>query len=268
MSLAKNNQLEPVSFPWLNGTMEKAVQPSIEAMKRCSAHPATKRTHPRLSLCDKFHEGNTKQEREFLRRTRFVKELNGIDTETAEQLNAFLGKSLYYLDCLSPLRHILMLRNLIALRNRQINKNLVGKDTFSFDVLGRAVCLQADEGTRPVLRMEPPPKKVCPLPLAQESKSKKRVPTPKNVDSDSVQYEVLDNDMVSNVRTVPMVVNPSTAADIELFNLVKPLFKGLPNPLNNCWINATMVAVRHTLGFSTLYEDILTKENTLEDIVS
>ena len=48
VSIAKNNQLEPVSFPWLNGTMEKAVQPSIEAVKRCSAHPATKRTHPRL----------------------------------------------------------------------------------------------------------------------------------------------------------------------------------------------------------------------------
>ena len=86
---AENNDLS-VSINWLNKRSEAA----IKGLKvdGTSIHPITLTTQ-RLSLYDNFHQSNTKQKKEFLRRTGQVKELAGVNSETAEQTNSFLKNS-------------------------------------------------------------------------------------------------------------------------------------------------------------------------------
>ena len=95
-------------------------------------------------MYDKCHQGNTKQLKEILRRTEFVKELDGLVTETAEQLNSFLSKSLYFLDVLSPIHQIQMIRSMFAEKNRLKNEEIIkkvqglsGYGKFTHDAYGR-----------------------------------------------------------------------------------------------------------------------------------
>ena len=69
---------QQITMPWLNQMKLKSVP-----------------------LFDKIHECNTKQEKEILRRT----SLDGVVTETEEQLNSFLSKSIYVLDMLNTIHH-------------------------------------------------------------------------------------------------------------------------------------------------------------------
>ena len=88
---AHEGVLAKQSFPWLNRRIEKTT--SDIKLDGTTIHPLTL-VQQRLSLYDKFHQTNTKQKKEILRRTEFVKELDGVVTETAEQLNNFLSKSI------------------------------------------------------------------------------------------------------------------------------------------------------------------------------
>ena len=66
-------------------------------------------------------------------------------TETAEQLNSFLSKSLNFLDVLSPIHQIQMIRSILAenknrLKNEVINKKIQGLSDygkFKRDIFGR-----------------------------------------------------------------------------------------------------------------------------------
>ena len=100
----------------------------------------------RYSLYDKFHETNTKQQKEILRRTEFLKELDGVDTETAEQLNSFLSKKIYFLDIFSPIHHVQMIRSMLTMRNQIKNactlpklKGLRGYGDLAEDEYGRVM---------------------------------------------------------------------------------------------------------------------------------
>ena len=97
-------------MPWLNRMKRKSV-PGVN-IKDTTIHPITL-VQQRFSLFDKFHQYNTKQEKEMLRRTSLVKELDGIVTETEEQLNSFLSKSIYFLDMLSPIHHCQMIKTIL-----------------------------------------------------------------------------------------------------------------------------------------------------------
>ena len=119
-------------------------------MEGTNIHPVTL-VHQRLSMYDKFHERNTKQRKEILRRTKFVKQLDGVVTETAEQLNSFLSKSLYFLDCLSPVHHLIMIKFMLSIRNMNLNKKLVkniGGANHDCDINGRILLsTKKQEGT-------------------------------------------------------------------------------------------------------------------------
>jgi len=115
--LAEANALM-VSKEWINLRDSKAK--SGLNIHGTDIHPLTLVTQ-RLSLCDRFHEGNTKQKKEFLRKTGQIKELLEINTETAEQVNSFLSKSLSFIDCMSPVHHLLVVKSMLSLRNMEIN---------------------------------------------------------------------------------------------------------------------------------------------------
>ena len=144
VKLAKDDKLPSQSFPYLMKRMEKAVQPSKEAVFSCNSHPVT-HANLRLSLYDEFHERNTKIAKEYLRRTGHILELDGVITETAEQLNFYLSNSIYFLDVCSPAVHLLLIRNMLAMRNNELNKRITGNipTPHTFDVLGRILNLKA-----------------------------------------------------------------------------------------------------------------------------
>lgn len=123
-----------VSKEWINLRDSKA-NTGLDVLGT-DIHPLTMITH-RLSLCDRFHEGNTKQKREILRKTGQIKELLNINTETAEQVNSFLSKSLSFVDCMSPLHHLLVVNSMLYLRNMKLNLKILADREPNFDVYGR-----------------------------------------------------------------------------------------------------------------------------------
>lgn len=125
-----------VSLGWLDRRFERAsTDLNIEGT---DIHPISQTTN-RYSLYDKFHEKNTSQREEFVRRTGLVRELVGMNTETAEQVNGFLYKSLSYIDCTSPVHHIMEVKAILAVRNREINAKILGARQPLLDVYGRLV---------------------------------------------------------------------------------------------------------------------------------
>ena len=89
-----------------------------------------------------------------LRRTSLVKELDGIVTETEEQLNSFLSKSIYFLDMLSPIHHCQMIKTILAVRNKVKNRNIlqslekIGFGNFVDDEYGRKVFVHIGSDTQ------------------------------------------------------------------------------------------------------------------------
>jgi len=148
VQLAHDNKLEPQNIPWLDRRNQISV-PDVK-VEGTNIHPVTL-VHQRLSMYDKFHERNTKQRKEILRRTKFVKQLDGVVTETAEQLNSFLSKSLYFLDCLSPVHHLIMIKFMLSIRNMNLNKKLVkniGGANHDCDINGKILLsTKKQEGT-------------------------------------------------------------------------------------------------------------------------
>ena len=60
---------------------------------------------------------------------------------------------------------------------------------------------------------------------------------------------------------IPEVVN----GNIQLFDGFIAIYKGLPNLLNNCWLNSCIVTVRFTIGGSYLCEEIRDHDIAPED---
>ena len=129
----EDNNFPQVSCFWLENRNMKAPPADLLVTRLNNVHPVTL-VHQRLSLYDNFHKHNTSQRKEFLRRTSLVKELDGVVTETAEQLNSVLKPSLYSLTKLDPLHHIMVLKTIFALRNKEINVSIVN-ECKSYDLI-------------------------------------------------------------------------------------------------------------------------------------
>lgn len=104
-----------VSLPWLH--TKKAVLDE-------GGHPLTG-SAAHYCLYDRFHEGNTKDPKDVLRRIKMVPELVGrINSQVAEQLFSTMKKNNYYLNMLSPSAHVFMMRNVIHIYNQRKNNKI------------------------------------------------------------------------------------------------------------------------------------------------
>lgn len=86
-----------ISLPWL---IEMLQNPDKDG------HPCTG-SSDHYVLYDKFHEANTKNPKELLRRINLVPELQGsLNSQVAEQLFSCMQKSNYFLNNMTPSTHI------------------------------------------------------------------------------------------------------------------------------------------------------------------
>ena len=137
-----------------------------------------------MSVCDKFHQGNSKNPTAVMRKTELVKELDGVVTETAEQFNNFISRDAYYLDIMSPIHHIQMTKLIVAERNNRKNEK-IRKDMEGLLQHGSLV---TDTYGRLVIQSSPPPTTTVTQspPLPQSTSS----PTPPSIASPSVRMNV------------------------------------------------------------------------------
>ncbi|XP_030271945.1 uncharacterized protein LOC115581185 isoform X2 [Sparus aurata] len=107
-----------IPLPWLT---EKLQNPDKDG------HPCTG-SSDHYALYDKFHEANTSDPREVLRRINLVPELQGsLNSQVAEQLFSSLQKNNYFLNNMAPSTHIFVMRNLVHHRNSNTNGKLLKK---------------------------------------------------------------------------------------------------------------------------------------------
>ncbi|KAF7658616.1 hypothetical protein LDENG_00009970 [Lucifuga dentata] len=105
-----------VSLPWLE---EKCVG-SVK-----NGHPITG-SNLHYVLYDKFHQANSKDPHDVLRRIDLVPELKGVvNSKVVEQLFADVRKNNYFLSSMTASTHIFLMRNLIEHRNVASNKTLL-----------------------------------------------------------------------------------------------------------------------------------------------
>lgn len=91
------------------------------------AHPFTG-SPDHYVLYDRFHEANTKDPQEVLRRINLVPELQGsLNSQVAEQLFSCMRKNNYFLNNMAPSTHIFLMRNIIHHRNNKTNAQLLEK---------------------------------------------------------------------------------------------------------------------------------------------
>ncbi|XP_034055086.1 uncharacterized protein LOC117534921 isoform X2 [Gymnodraco acuticeps] len=112
---AKEGKLK-VSLPWLDC---KKLAPDPEC------HPITGSAE-HYALYDRFHEDNTKDARDALRRLSLVPQLAGkLNNQVAEQLYARMKKNNYFLNMALPTTHLFLMRNIIHHHN--VHKNKTGQ---------------------------------------------------------------------------------------------------------------------------------------------
>ncbi|XP_034082919.1 uncharacterized protein LOC117553203 isoform X2 [Gymnodraco acuticeps] len=152
IKLAAERKLR-VDLAWLKHRKE-------EEDKDC--HPITG-SSDHYALLDVFHQCNSKDDRDLLRRIELVPELAGhINSLCAEQLFSGMRKNNYFLNMLTPSAHIFLQRDILHLynvdRNNKVKeqfKTIVGSNTaFSLDVNGRITLgHQSKETTTPQLTL-------------------------------------------------------------------------------------------------------------------
>lgn len=123
---AKDGKLK-VSLPWLNC---KKMIPDPEG------HPVTGSAE-HYALYDRFHEDNTKDPRDVLRKLCTVPQLAGkVNSQVAEQLFSRMKKNNYFLNMALPSTHLFLMRNIIHHHNTYRNEQHLGniKRAFGNDV--------------------------------------------------------------------------------------------------------------------------------------
>ncbi|KAI7802115.1 hypothetical protein IRJ41_000508, partial [Triplophysa rosa] len=111
LQLAAEGRLK-VSLPWL-----KTKKTETDA----NGHPITG-SSDHYTLYDVFHERNTKDAKDALRRIALVPELAGwVNSQCAEQLFSDMRKNNYFLNTLTPSEHIFMMRNILHHYNTKCN---------------------------------------------------------------------------------------------------------------------------------------------------
>jgi len=85
-----------------------------------SVHPFTKSSHVYCAV-DKFHLKNISTEADKLRNVKLVKQLRSqINTQVQEQFFSVLKRDIYYLNSLSPIKFMFLLRLIIHFRNSEL----------------------------------------------------------------------------------------------------------------------------------------------------
>ncbi|ROL55332.1 hypothetical protein DPX16_22808 [Anabarilius grahami] len=160
-----------VSLPWLN---EKKLDEDV------SCHPVTG-SSDHYALYDKFHESNSKDVRDSLRKIQIVPELAGsVNTQAAEQLFSGMRKNNYFLNMMSPTTHMFFVRNILHIQNEEKNKSMLkkiqkghSKTTVNLqkDSLGRLVVDKENRGPeRTRLHMIKPTKACWGKPLTRSQR--------------------------------------------------------------------------------------------------
>ncbi|KAK0151944.1 HMG domain-containing protein 3 [Merluccius polli] len=133
---AKKGDLK-VHLPWL-----KVKKSMLTAMDILPQHYA---------LYDTFHEANTKDARDCLRKISLIPELHGwVNSQVAEQLFSKMRKNNYFLNMMSPGRHIFLMRSIIHHHNTRLNEKTMADmhkmspGDITLDSTGRAVMEQLD----------------------------------------------------------------------------------------------------------------------------
>lgn len=133
------DRLLKVSLPWLKHP---------KATPDTDGHPLTGSSQ-HFALTDVFHEGNSKDERDTLRRIGLVPELAGrINSQAAEQLFSGMRKNNYFLNMLTPSGHIFLQRNILHVYNTERNQK--AKDNYA-KVVGGELLLHLDCNGRMML---------------------------------------------------------------------------------------------------------------------
>ena len=135
--LSKENLLE-VNFPWMSTTNEPLTK--IEG----NVHPITG-SDIHLCLCDRFHEGNSSSDIEYLRRINNIPQLNSVvNSQVQEQLHLRFDKNKSFLNMMKPANHIFLFRSIINYYNIKKNSLLLEIQQqiplpIAFDIYGRAI---------------------------------------------------------------------------------------------------------------------------------
>ncbi|CAM4720409.1 unnamed protein product [Leuciscus chuanchicus] len=119
---AKDGKLK-VSLPWLNC---KKMIPDPEG------HPITGSAE-HYALYDRFHENNTKDPRDVLRKLHIVPQLAGkVNSQVAEQLFSRMKKNNYFLNMALPSTYLFLMRNIIHHHNMYRNEQRLGNIKRAF----------------------------------------------------------------------------------------------------------------------------------------
>ena len=144
IAFAKDGNLH-VSFPWLHSSMFTVLN------SFGGTHPVTG-SNNHFALFDKFHESNSSDAKEVLRRIGCVKELRGrINSEAVEQIHGMYDLNINFMNRMNPVTHIFMFRSIIDLKNEELNalklRSLQSDLNMSiaFDHLGRAIFRQEEQ---------------------------------------------------------------------------------------------------------------------------
>ncbi|XP_049333177.1 uncharacterized protein LOC111188491 [Astyanax mexicanus] len=109
--LASAGQIK-VSLPWL--TSKKVVPDE-------NGHPLTGSSE-HYALYDRFHEANTKDKKDALRKIELIPEVCGwVNSQCAEQLFAGMRKNNHFLNMMTPTSHIFLVRNILHHYNNARN---------------------------------------------------------------------------------------------------------------------------------------------------
>ncbi|XP_029943211.1 uncharacterized protein LOC115385366 [Salarias fasciatus] len=131
-------------------------------------HPLTGSSYHYV-LYDRFHEADTKDPQEVLRRINLVPELQGsLNSQVAEQLFASMKKNNYFLNNMAPSTHIFLMRNIVHHRNSNTNQKLLEQqvqrgheshrlDEVTLNNVGQAVLGRTHPHMDEPERQQPPP---------------------------------------------------------------------------------------------------------------
>ncbi|XP_076037419.1 uncharacterized protein LOC143022898 isoform X2 [Oratosquilla oratoria] len=196
-------------------------------------HPITG-TDERYMLFEWYHETNTKEPVESLRRSSLVKELRGlVNTQTAEQLHRDKAKDVYFQNRMSPSNHIFTFRLLMHLKNEMMNKAVEKRalrhiPNLTTNPMGQLISADAMEaechasGSQSVTVKPPKPKRAKPD-NSQHSVVPSSGPTNRpNIQSTAEIHNQVHQSASNDAETGPSS-HPRDAVSEDANNLNKPL---------------------------------------------
>ncbi|XP_076049595.1 uncharacterized protein LOC143030327 [Oratosquilla oratoria] len=195
-------------------------------------HPVTG-TNERYMLFDWFHETNTKEPVESLRRSSLVKELKGlVNTQAAEQFHRDKAKDVYFQNRMSPSNHIFTFRLITHLKNGMMN-NAVEKRTLhhipdlTTNPLGQLISADGVEaqchasGSRSITVKPPKPKRVKPANCQHSTVPSSGPPNSPNIQSSAEIHDQVRQSSPNDAETSPSS-HPRVAIPGDTNNLNRP----------------------------------------------